>query len=144
MKSNTTSIKYGIITGIFLIAYFALLGALGYIKSPVYSIFNALICALGIFMAISERGANSENFTYKMGFQTGIKTGLIATIIFTLFFAIFVTGKEGVVFFLPSQLSFMKANYVILLIAVALMGIISIYVVTFILMRYFKKSWNLA
>lgn len=144
MKNSTTSIKYGIITGIFLIGYFALLGALGYIKSPVYSIFNALICGLGIFMAISEKGANIEDFSYKMGFETGIKTGVIATIIFTAFFAIFATGKEGLEFLLPAQLSFIKANYIALLISVALLGLFSVYIVTLILMRYFKKSWDLA
>jgi len=41
MKNQATSIKYGIITGIFLIGYFYLLGTLGYIKSPAYSLFNA-------------------------------------------------------------------------------------------------------
>lgn len=145
MKTNSTPIKYGIITGIFLIGYFVLLGILGYITSPLYSLFNALICGLGIFMAISERGANTDNFTYKVGFQTGVKTGIIATVIFTVFFAIFVIGREGgIAFDFPEQLSFLKENYINLLIAVALLGLISVYVVTYILMSYFKKSWDLA
>ncbi|HLS31598.1 MAG TPA: hypothetical protein VK021_12135 [Flavobacteriaceae bacterium] len=143
MKSNLTSIKYGIITGIFLIGYFALLGALGYINSPIYSLFNALICALGIFMAISEKGANVEDFSYKMGFKTGVKTGIIATIIFTIFFGVFVTVREGS-FLLPSQLDFITTNYFLLLLVVGLMGVLSVFVVTYILMHYFKKSWDLA
>jgi len=144
MKQHATSIKYGIITGIFLIGYFALLGALGYIKSPVYSIFNALICALGIFMAISEKSTTSEHFTYKMGFQTGIVTGIIATIIFTVFFGIFAARQEGLITSLTEQLSFIKMNFFLLIFTVAGLGLISVYVVTFILMRYFRKSWKLS
>lgn len=143
MKNNSTSIKYGIITGIFLVGYFFLLGELGYIHSPAYSIFNALICALGIFMAITERNSREEDFTYKMGFDTGIKTGVIATIIFTLFFIFFAVKQQDFVSEMTQKMSFMNMNYTLLVIIVAILGFISVYVVTLILMKYFKKNWDL-
>lgn len=143
MNTTTTSIKYGIITGIFLVGYFFLLGELGYIHSPAYSIFNALICALGIFMAITELNSRNENFTYKMGFKTGIQTGVIATIIFTLFFIFFAVRQQDFVTSMTETMSFMKMNSAMLVIIVAALGFISVYVVTLILMKYFKKNWHL-
>lgn len=142
MSYKTTSIKYGIITGVFLIGYFSLLGLLGYIKSPVYSIFNALICALGIFLAITEQ-SNSDTFSYKVGFKTGVTTGVIATIIFTAFIAIFAANSEGFLSGMAQEISIIQINYVLLVLVTAILGLVSIYIITYLLMRYFKKSWNL-
>lgn len=143
MNNTTTSIKYGIITGIFLIGYFYLLGVMGYIKSPIYSIFNALICALGIYLSILEQGRD-KHFNYRMGFNTGIKTGVIATIIFTVFFAVFALMDNTLLDALNKQIGFIQMNHVVLIIATAVFGFISIYIVTYLLMEYFKKSWHLA
>src|SRR5699024_2202315 len=97
MKKQTTPIKYGTITGIFLIVYFTLLGALGLITSPAYSVVNAFICAVGIFMAISKASERDDDFTYEKGFKTGLMTGVYGTIIFTAFFAVFGMKSGGLV-----------------------------------------------
>lgn len=141
MKNQATSIKYGIITGIFLIGYFYLLGTLGYIKSPAYSLFNALICALGIFMAISEKSQTSH-FDPKIGFKTGIQTGLIATVIFTIFFGFYAKNQDGFMSALSDQIGFINLNYFLLIILVALGGVVSVYAVTYILVKTFSKSWS--
>ncbi len=143
MKQQTTCLKYGIFTGVFLIVYFTLLGALGLINSPAYSIVNAFICAVGIFLAISKV-SNQEDFSYKKGFHTGLYTGLYATVIYTIFFAIFAARSEGLITQLTQQIEFVQMNYPLLIITVAVMGLISIYCVTYILMKLFKHSWNLA
>jgi len=143
MKNQSISIKFGIFTGLFLIIYFVLLGALELTDSPIFSLVNALICAVGIFLAISER-SNKEQFTSKNAFKTGVFTGVYATIIFTAFFAIFAGKSDGIIANLIHSVGLESMNYGLLLVSVFVLGIISVYVVTFILMRLFKRSWNLA
>lgn len=94
-------------------------------------------------MAITELNSRNENFTYKMGFKTGIQTGVIATIIFTLFFIFFAVRQQDFVTSMTETMSFMKMNSAMLVIIVAALGFISVYVVTLILMKYFKKNWHL-
>lgn len=142
MKKQTTPVRYGTITGIFLIVYFILLGALGLITSPIYSVVNAFICAVGIFMAISK-ASEQDDFTYEKGFKTGLMTGVYGTIIFTAFFAVFGMKSEGLVADLIQSIEIINLNYGLLLLTVAVLGLISVYVVTLILMKAFKHSFGL-
>lgn len=139
-------IRYGVaITGI-LIAYFLFLALFGLHTNPVYSFFNAVITAFGIFGAIKvyklEQG---KEFTYYKGFTIGIITGFIATILFTAFFLIYATEINPD--FLVSLLEVFKRDYEVKIglvaFVVALMGLATTVVVTLTCMQYLKQSWNI-
>jgi len=139
-------IRYGLaITGI-LIGYFLLLALFGLHTNPVFSFFNAVITAFGIFSAIKvyklEQG---RDFTYYKGFTIGILTGFISTILFTAFFLIYATEINPD--FLIGLLEVFKRDYEVQIglvaFVVALMGFATTVVITLACMQYFKQSWNI-
>ena len=87
MKRIILPVRFGLVTGAVLIAYFLVLALFGKHINPVYSFLNAGITALGIYEAIRvfklEQG---PLFNYTSGFSTGLVTGITATIVFTVFF----------------------------------------------------------
>lgn len=139
-------IRYGLaITGI-LIAYFLFLALFDFHTNPVFSFFNAVITAFGIYSAIKvyklEQG---KDFTYYKGFTIGIITGFISTILFTAFFLIYATEINPD--FLTALLEVFKRDYEVKIglvaFVVALMGLATTVVVTLACMQYFKQSWNI-
>jgi len=92
-------------------------------------------------MAISEKSQTSH-FDPKIGFKTGIQTGLIATVIFTIFFGFYAKNQDGFMSALSDQIGFINLNYFLLIILVALGGVVSVYAVTYILVKTFSKSWS--
>ncbi|MDX1470241.1 MAG: DUF4199 domain-containing protein [Flavobacteriaceae bacterium] len=139
-------IRYGLaITGL-LIAYFLFLALFDFHTNPVFSFFNAVITAFGIYSAIKvyklEQG---KDFTYYKGFTIGIITGFISTILFTAFFLIYATEINPD--FLTALLEVFKRDYEVKIglvaFVVALMGLATTVVVTLACMQYFKQSWNI-
>ncbi len=143
-KQTTISLKFGIFTGIFLIIYFLIIGSLDLITSPLYSLVNVVICAAGVFLSISELSRNQGSTTYKESFRTGLLTGVYGAVIFTIFFAIVARNKsKGMAEELIASINFLDMNYYLLLLSVLVFGLITAYVVTFVLMKLFKGSLNL-
>lgn len=145
MKNSSVPVVYGVVVAIGLIAYFLLLSVFGLHTNPVYSVFNMVITAAGIYLAITKyRRAKGQKFRYQKGFMTGVVTGFIATIIFTIFFGIYATElrPDFVQELLAEWGSEWYMNIGMLLFTVALMGFASTFVLSLAFMQLLKESWN--
>lgn len=90
---KSTTLKYGIVVSIALIAYFILLSFFDKHTSPLFSVFNSFIIGFGIYKAINFIKLNQgRNFEYSSGFKVGLFTGFLATIIHGLFFTLYITN----------------------------------------------------
>lgn len=146
IKKMILPLRYAIAISGCLIAYFLLLALLELHTNPIYSFFNAVISAFGIYAAIkSYKLEQGEDFEYFNAFTVGILTGFISTLIFTIFFAIYATELDTD--FLPALLKRVDREYDdsigIISFVVAIMGFATSVVMTLTFMQYFKKSWNL-
>ncbi len=147
MKKMILPLRYAIAISGCLIAYFLILSLMDLHTNPVFSFFNAIITAFGIYAAIrSYKSEQGENFEYSKGFTVGILTGFISTIIFTVFFAFYATELDEE--FLPNLLKIIDREYDdsigIVSFVVAIMGFATSVVATLTFMQYFKKSWNIS
>ncbi len=145
MKKLSVPLLYGVFIAIGLIAYFLLLSLFGLHTNPAFSIFNMVITAVGIFLAVRKYMYNKgPKFKYQKGFVVGLTSGFIATILFTFFFAIYATEIQPG---FPQELITMWetdwfVNLGMLVFTVALMGFASTFVVSLAIMQLYKPSWN--
>ena len=145
MKKLSVPLHYGVFIAIGLIAYFLLLSLFGLHTNPAFSIFNMVITAVGIFLAVRKYMYNKgPKFKYQKGFVVGLTSGFIATILFTFFFAIYATEIQPG---FPQELITMWetdwfVNLGMLVFTVALMGFASTFVVSLAIMQLYKPSWN--
>jgi glucan phosphoethanolaminetransferase (alkaline phosphatase superfamily) len=112
----------------------------------VYSLFNGVITAFGIFTVIKyDKLEKGDAFSYGEGFTLGIVTGFVATILFSVFFLIYATEIDPD--FLIQLLTVFKQDYNVhiglVTFVVAIMGFATTVVITLTCMQYFKKSWNI-
>ena len=145
MKKLSVPLLYGVFIAIGLSAYFLLLSLFGLHTNPAFSIFNMVITAVGIFLAVRKYMYNKgPKFKYQKGFVVGLTSGFIATILFTFFFAIYATEIQPG---FPQELITMWetdwfVNLGMLVFTVALMGFASTFVVSLAIMQLYKPSWN--
>lgn len=145
MKNSSVPVIYGLVVAAGLIAYFLLLSIFGLHTNPIYSVFNMVITAAGIYLAITKyRRDKGQKFKYQKGFMTGVGTGFIATIIFTIFFGVYSTelNPDFVQELLADWGSDWFMNIGMLLFTVALMGFASTFVLSLAFMQLLKESWN--
>lgn len=145
MRNLKIPIKYGVLIALALIAYFLILSLFGAHKNPAFSLFNGVIMALGMFMALkSYKSESGSKYKYQKGFMAGLLTGFNATIIFTIFFGIYSTELNPE--FLNELLTMWRSDYDtsvgIILFVVAIMGFATSFVLTLAYMQLFKDSWN--
>ena len=146
MKKIALPIRFGIVISGLLIAFFLILALFKAHIYPIYSLFNAVITAFGIYEAIKVHKLESDReFTYTSGFSVGLVTGFVATIVFTLFFTFYATEIDTT--FLSKILAAFKWQYDIniglLAFVVAIMGFATTVVLTLSFMQLFKTSRNL-
>ncbi|HEY9185397.1 MAG TPA: DUF4199 domain-containing protein [Salegentibacter sp.] len=145
MKKFSIPIKHGVAVAAGLIAYFLILSLFGAHKYPIYSLFNGVIMAFGMWEAIKYYRLSAGNkFKYQKGFMTGLLTGFNATIIFTIFFGIYATeidpGFKDEIVTMWVDDWFISIG--MLLFTVALMGFATSIVLTLTFMQLKKDSWN--
>ncbi len=145
MKKLSIPVAYGIAISIALIAYFLILSLFGVHKNPLFSLFNVVIMAVGMYLALKEyRTAKGSKFKYQKGFMAGLLTGFNATIIFTFFFGVYATEFNPS--FLNELLTMWRSDYStsvgIVLFVVSVMGFVTTFVLTLAYMQLFKDSWN--
>ncbi|WP_026836642.1 DUF4199 domain-containing protein [Gillisia sp. JM1] len=145
MNKFKIPIKYGIAISASLIAYFLVLSLFGAHNNPVFSLFNGVIMAFGMYEAIKNyRLEKGSKFKYEKGFMTGLLTGFNATIIFTILFGIYSTELNPN--FFNELLTMWRSDYNtsvgIILFVVAIMGFATSFVLTLSFMQLFKDSWN--
>ncbi|NNC49942.1 MAG: DUF4199 domain-containing protein [Flaviramulus sp.] len=146
MKKLSIPVRFGLVTSAVLIAYFLVLALLHKHTNPVFSFFNAIITAFGIYEAIRlKKLENVEDFSYGEGFKTGLITGAVATLLFTVFFLFYATEFNST--FLPELLKIMNgglgADVGLVTAVVLIMGLATTVVSTLTVMQLFKKSGNI-
>ncbi|MGA9589532.1 MAG: DUF4199 domain-containing protein [Salegentibacter sp.] len=145
MKKFTIPIKYGIAIAVGLIAYFLILSLFGLHTNPLYSIFNVVIMAVGMYLALKDyRRGKKAKFKYQKGFMATLLTGANATIIFTIFFGIYCTELNPG--FLDNLIKMWASYYGtglgVVIFSVAAMGFSTSLVLSLAYMQIFKDSWN--
>lgn len=145
MGKLSIPIKYGVAIAAGLIAYFLILSLFGAHVNPIFSLFNGVIMAYGMFEALKHyRLQKGNKFKYQKGFMASLLTGFNATIIFTIFFGFYATEfNPG---FLDNLITVWITDYNtnigIVLFVVAIMGFATTLVLTLAYMQLFKDSWN--
>ncbi|WP_037317622.1 DUF4199 domain-containing protein [Salegentibacter sp. Hel_I_6] len=145
MKNLSIPIKYGFAIGAGLIVYFLILSVLNVHIYPLFSLFNGVIMAVGMWLALKAyRSSKGAKFKYQKGFMACLLTGFNATIIFSLFFALY--ASEINPDFLSNLINMWRTDYGtnigIVLFVVSVMGFATSLVLTLAYMQLFKKSWN--
>jgi len=80
MGKFSIPIKYGVAIGAGLIAYFLIISLFGAHTNPIYSLFNGVIMAYGMFEALKHYRLHKGNkFKYQKGFMASLLTGFNAT-----------------------------------------------------------------
>ncbi|WP_298531250.1 DUF4199 domain-containing protein [uncultured Algibacter sp.] len=146
MKKISLPIRFGLVTGAVLIAYFLVLAMVNKHINPAFSFVNAIITGLGVYEAVRlSKLENPSGFSYGEGFKTGIITGFIATLVFTAFFLFYTT--EVNLEFLPQLLQTIKggfnADVGMVTFVVAIMGIATSVVSALTVMQFFKNTRNI-
>ena len=145
MKKISLAIRFGLITSAMLIAYFLILALFNKHINPVFSFFNAVITAFGVWEAVRvNKLEQQERFSYSQGFKTGIITGFTATILFTFFFLVYATELN--LSFLPKLLKTISGGFNpsigMITFVVAIMGIATTIISALVAMQFFKNSRN--
>jgi len=140
-------IRFGVATSGCLIIYFLMLSLLGLHTNVLFSLFNAIITGIGVYLAIKMFRERSEhNFNYGEGFVAGMVAGGTATLIFTMFFTLY--AMELNTEFLANLSTTWFQQYqsfeAIVFFTVAIMGFATTLVLTLSFMQLFKTSNNLA
>lgn len=138
-------ILYGIGIAIALIAYFLILSIFGLHVNPLYSIFNGVIMAAGLFMALKAyRKEKGNKFKYEKGFSAIFLTGFNATIIFLIFFAFYATeiNERFLDQLISMWATFYSTDLGSVLFTIALMGVSTSVTLALTYMQLFKDSWN--
>lgn len=144
-KKFTIPIKYGIAIAIGLIAYFLILSIFGLHTNPLYSFFNVVIMAAGMYLALKEyRREIKTKFTYEKGFVATMLTGSNATIIFTIFFGVYSTefNPDFLDNLIKMWASYYGTGLGVVIFTVAAMGFSTSLVLSLAYMQMFKDSWN--
>ena len=147
MKKVSLPIRFGLVISAVLIAYFLTLALFHKHINPVFSFFNAVITAFGIFETVRlSKLENPDTFSYGEGFKTGVITGFVASLVFTVFFLLYATEFNTA--FLPELLATIKggfdANAGMVAFVVYIMGLATTVIATLVTMQYFKNSKNIA
>lgn len=146
MKKISLAIRFGLVTAAVLIAYFLILALFNLHINPVFSFFNAVITAFGIYEATRlYKLQRPDEFSYAEGFKAAMITGCVATILFTIFFLIYSTEINTE--FIPELLNAINGGFNIneglITFIVAIMGFATTLVSSLTVMQLFKKSRNI-
>jgi len=144
MKSNMLYVKYGLLIGATLIAYFLLIRLVGLHDNHWLRILNGVIVAYGIYAVIKKKKSiEQDNFEYFSGFGAGILTGVIATFVFVIFMGVYL-------FHIDPSFADMLMEYLagaggpeILLLILAIEGVSSSVILSLTFMQKFKISRNI-
>ena len=144
MKSNALYVKYGLLIGVALIAYFLLIRLIGLHDNHWLRVLNGVIVAYGIYAVIKKKKSiEKDGFEYFSGFGTGILTGAIATFVFVVFMG-------GYLFHIDPLFAELLMGYLagaggpeILLLILAIEGVSSSVILSLTFMQKFKVSRNI-
>ena len=145
MKKVGLPVRFGLIIGVRLIAYFLILSLFNKHTNPVFSFLNAAITAFGIYETIRYSKLElGEDFNYSKGIIAGLVSGFTGTVFFSVFFLFYITEVNDnfiVKLFETANVGY-ELSVGLVTFTVAIMGIATTLISALTVMQYFKKSWN--
>lgn len=145
MKKVGLPVRFGLIIGVILIAYFLILSLFNKHTNPVFSFLNAAITAFGIYETIRYSKLElGEDFSYSKGIIAGLVSGFTGTVFFSVFFLFYITEVNDnfiVKLFETANVGY-ELSVGLVTFTVAIMGIATTLISALTVMQYFKKSWN--
>ena len=145
MKKVGLPVRFGLIIGVILIAYFLMLSLFNKHTNPVFSFLNAAITAFGIYETIRYSKLElGEDFSYSKGIIAGLVSGFTGTVFFSVFFLFYITEVNDnfiVKLFETANVGY-ELSVGLVTFTVAIMGIATTLISALTVMQYFKKSWN--
>lgn len=135
--------KHGLMIAIGLLVFFFLMRAMDLLYVVELRVFNVVIMIIGILLAVRKlKKTDPEGFTYFRGMGVGVLTGIIGSLLFGLFVFFYVsfidTGLMESIIANEPMGRFMNPYIVSVIIAVE--GIASALLVSFILMNYLDPT----
>lgn len=143
MSKFAFPIRYAIAISGLLIAYFLIISLFGWHTNPLFSLFNGVITAFGIYEVIKGyKLRKGTSFQYADGFAVGVVTGFVATILFAFFFGVYAGNIAPE--FLDNLIGPWggTTSLGVVLFSVTIGGFATTIVITLSLMQLFKPSWN--
>ena len=135
------SIRYGLMTTVWLIAYFLIMKLVGLVHILELRTLNFMFLVGGIYLAIRRHKENNDSTTYLQGIGIGLLTSAVAVLPFALFIFIYLQLDQGLLNYIIEQDQFgQHLNPYILSFIVAFEGFFSGMILTFIIMQYMKRS----
>ena len=146
MKNLILPIRFAVGICVCLIFYFLTLSIFNLHTRPIFSLFNFVITAFGLFEVVRVyKDQKGPDFSFLNAFSVSLITGFISTIMFTFFFLFYATEISPM--FLNNLLSVFKGDYNvgigIVCFVVAVMGFATTIVLSLAFMQFFKKSYNI-
>ena len=146
--TNTTniSIKVGMYTAIGLILYFMTMRVLNLYHNLALHYLNIIVLCMGLRFTIKRIAQINGNINYFEGLKSGIIVSIVSVITFNLFMLIYTTVLDRPFFsFLKENISFGnlfsgESTIIGLLGIIAIEGLSSGFIMTFILMQYYKSE----
>jgi len=135
--------KNGLLIAIGLLVFFFIMRAFGLLYMVELRVFNVIIMVIGILRAIRTlRDTKPEKFTYFQGMGTGILTGIIGSILFGLFVFIYVSFIDPALMqsIIENEPMGRFMNPYIVSVIIAIEGIASALLVSFIIMNYIDPT----
>lgn len=145
MKRSKLPVVYGVIIALGLIAHFMLLSIFGLHTNPMFSLFNGVIMAAGMFIALKRyKQEKGSQFKYEKGFVASLFTGFNATLIFTLFFVFYssIVSPNFISELIGSWSSHYHTSEGLVIFVVFVMGLATTMILTLTYMQLFKPTWN--
>ena len=135
------AIRYGLMTTVWLIAYFLIMKLVGLVHILELRTLNFVFLVGGIYLAIRRYKKHNDSTTYLQGIGIGLLTSGVAVLPFALFIFIYLQLDQGLLNYIIEQDQFgQHLNSYILAFIVAFEGFFSGMILTFIIMQYMKKS----
>lgn len=138
-------LKYGLFTAAGLAAYFLLMDLLGFSHILELRLFNGVIMAIGVVMAIKAYKTRVQgDIGYFKGIGVGMIAAIVATVLFSSFMLIYIKAFDtGLLEVLSAERYFgerMSITPGIIVFSVLMLeGVISGFMIAFISMQWFKK-----
>ncbi|UYZ64170.1 DUF4199 domain-containing protein [Hymenobacter weizhouensis] len=140
---ETNGVRYGLYTGVGMMAYFVLASLLGIYARIEFSFLNLVILTVGICLAIANyKRYRQDRMPYLHGFGTGIITASVASVVFGFFFIVYagVLNRAIMEGIRGTDLFGFDLSVTIAFLAIMLQGAMGGVIISLIAMQYFKSA----
>jgi hypothetical protein len=139
---SVISIRTGLVVLASVIGYFFVMKLLGFYEIMLLRSFNAVFLGVGIWIALSRyRKMIGRNIDYFMGMRMGVLITLIVSVPFAIFVGIYLSLDTGFMNYIVENHDFgAYLSPLVSAIGVGVEGLVSGFIITYVVMPYFKKQ----